>query len=160
MAALLVVYTAIEASDAFDGAVARKRGEVSDFGKLFDPFADTFARLSYFLCFALDGRMPSWALFAIVWREFGILFLRLLLAQKGVAMGARPGGKIKAVVYMLAGIASLASLAMSRFAIDQAFGAWIGPSVTIVYGIAAALSLASFADYLIHYWKTVRGTAS
>ncbi len=159
MAALLAVYVLVELSDAVDGAVARRRGEVSDFGKLFDPFADTFARLSYFLCFAFDGRMPFWALFPIVWREFGILFLRLLMAQRGVAMGARPGGKLKAVVYMLAGIVSLASLAMSRFSIDPALGSWIGPAIIAIYGIATALSIASFIDYFAYYRRTAKGDA-
>jgi phosphatidylglycerophosphate synthase len=36
-----------------DGMIARKQGEVSDFGKLYDPFADTLTQITYFLCFVI-----------------------------------------------------------------------------------------------------------
>lgn len=44
-----------EATDYFDGMVARARGEVSDFGKLADPFCDVFYRLTIFLVFLLPA---------------------------------------------------------------------------------------------------------
>ena len=40
-----------EFTDYLDGHYARKHNEVSDFGKLFDPFADVVVHLGTFLCF-------------------------------------------------------------------------------------------------------------
>lgn len=150
-AALLLVFALIELSDLVDGKVARATGTVSDFGKLFDPFADTFARLSYFACFLVSGYMPLWIFLIILYREFGILFLRLLLVQRGIAMGARPGGKAKAVVYMSAGILALAYKGMDLFGL---FPNFLGTAHWVLFGafcLAALASLLSFVDYFIQF---------
>lgn len=44
-----------EFSDYVDGKVARARGEVSDFGKLADPFCDVVYRIGMFLVFLLPA---------------------------------------------------------------------------------------------------------
>ena len=44
-----------EISDYVDGKVARARGEVSDFGKLADPFCDVIYRIGMFLVFLLPA---------------------------------------------------------------------------------------------------------
>ena len=153
---LFVLFGLIEVSDFLDGKAARSAGTVSAFGKLFDPFADVIARVTYFVCFAFSGIMPLWALLVILYREFGILFLRMLLAERGLAMGARPGGKLKAVVYMVAGIASLVLWSIPRLGLFAEAAAWLSPAVYGLYVLAAVLSLASFADYVIQFRKLVR----
>lgn len=42
----------IELTDLFDGQIARRLGCITDFGKLVDPFCDSFARLCIFFAFA------------------------------------------------------------------------------------------------------------
>ncbi len=44
-----------EYSDLVDGRIARARGEVSDFGKLADPFCDVFYRLTVFMAYLLPA---------------------------------------------------------------------------------------------------------
>jgi CDP-diacylglycerol--glycerol-3-phosphate 3-phosphatidyltransferase len=44
-----------EYSDLADGRIARRRGEVSDFGKLADPFCDVIYRMSVFLVYLLPA---------------------------------------------------------------------------------------------------------
>lgn len=44
-----------EFTDYLDGKIARARKEVSDFGKLADPFCDVFYRISVFLVFLLPA---------------------------------------------------------------------------------------------------------
>jgi len=104
---LWVLFVVAELTELFDGLVARSRNEVSDFGKLFDPFSDTLVRITYFLCFVVDGILPAVLLMIVLYREFGILFLRTLMMKLGIAMGARSGGKMKAVTYMVAGLLAL-----------------------------------------------------
>lgn len=153
---LWVLFWIIEASDLLDGKVARRQRTVSSFGKLFDPFADVIARVTYFVCFAQAGIMPFWILLVILYREFGILFLRMLLAERGIAMGARPGGKAKAVTYMVSGAASLLLFTLQT-------GGWlpsfVGPMRLLVlafYLLAALLSIGSFIDYALQYRKLTR----
>jgi CDP-diacylglycerol--glycerol-3-phosphate 3-phosphatidyltransferase len=49
-----------EYTDLIDGRVARQRGEVSDFGKLADPFCDVFYRISLFMAFILPAGGVGW----------------------------------------------------------------------------------------------------
>jgi CDP-diacylglycerol--glycerol-3-phosphate 3-phosphatidyltransferase len=148
---LWALFIVIEVSDLFDGQAARRQGTVSDYGKVFDPFADVFARITYFVCFVSTGIMPVWALLVILYREFGQLFIRMILAGKKVMMGARSGGKLKAVFYMVAGSASLILDSVIRLELFVEVVPYARIVVYVLYCIAVVLSLASFADYLVHF---------
>jgi CDP-diacylglycerol--glycerol-3-phosphate 3-phosphatidyltransferase len=156
LVALWLLFAAIEISDLVDGKVARSSNEVSSFGKLFDPFADVLARMTYFVCFAFDGIMPLWVFLIIIYREFGILFLRNILSLRGIAMGARAGGKFKAGLYMVSGMLSLALVSMFRL---EYFGGIISILEVVVLAsfiLAGVLSVGSFIDYFIQYKKLTR----
>ena len=153
VALLWILFALIELSDLLDGMAARAMKTVSAFGKLFDPFADVFARLTYFVCFAYAGIMPLWIFLIIIYREFSQLFLRQLMAEMGVAMGARKGGKTKAVFYMLAGAASLVLWSLAALNWLPAAHDGLRIAVLSLYGIAAALSVGSFIDYVIQFRK-------
>ena len=151
---LIVLFAVIELSDLFDGMVARSSGTVSSFGKHFDPFADVFARITYFICFAWTGIMPLWVLLIVLYREFGILFLRMMLAQGGIAMGARPGGKAKAVIYMTAGALSLLYWSLPKIGIIPGSADPLLRGIIFAFYLGAAvLSVASFVDYWIQFRK-------
>lgn len=154
----------IELSDLLDGRVARSKNEVSPFGKLFDPFADVVARITYFLAFTSIGIMPLWVLLVVLYREFGILFLRMLLGLKGIAMGARTGGKLKAGIYMVAGMLSLALYSARVLGGGQAAGPIVlansagilyalGLLTLIAYVLAALATVLSFVDYIVQFRK-------
>mgnify|MGYP006286349819 CR=1 FL=1 len=131
-----------------DGAVARARNQVTDLGKLMDPFADVISRLTYFLCFSLVGIMPAWVLIIIFYREFGIIFIRLLMYREGTALAARRGGKTKALLYFASAGFSLVLLTLERM---QWLANWQGALhivVTVVYVAAALMALLSFLDYM------------
>ncbi len=150
---LWFLFVSIELSDLLDGMAARSMKTVSAFGKLFDPFADVFARLTYFVGFAYTGIMPVWIFLIILYREFGQLFLRQLLAERGVAMGARSGGKIKAVFYMIAGGASLVLWSLRAMHLLPALDGMFGMVVFVLYCLAVTLSVGSFLDYIVQFRK-------
>jgi CDP-diacylglycerol---glycerol-3-phosphate 3-phosphatidyltransferase len=150
---LWTLFILVELSDLLDGMAARVMKTVSGFGKLFDPFADVFARLTYFVCFAVAGIMPLWIFLVIIYREFSQLFLRQLVAEKGVAMGARPGGKVKAVFYMIAGAASLLLWSFRSLGVMVSMEGPLSVAVAVLYYVAAALSVGSFIDYLVQFSK-------
>ena len=101
---MVVTFAAIELSDLFDGKVARRLNQVSDFGKALDPFGDSISRITYFFCFTVSGYMPAWIFILILYRDMSVSFIRQLAAQKGTVMPSRMSGKIKAWVYAVAGI--------------------------------------------------------
>jgi CDP-diacylglycerol--glycerol-3-phosphate 3-phosphatidyltransferase len=151
---LVLLFIASEITDLIDGKVARALNEVSEFGKLFDPFADTLVRITYFLCFVVDGILPAALLAIVLYREFGILFLRTLMMKRGIAMGARSGGKIKAVAYMIAGAFALLATSAARIGMDEGIFAILRWIAVGCFAVSVVLSLTSFGDYLSVFRKT------
>lgn len=146
---LWVLFVVIELSDMLDGMIARKLGIVSDLGKLLDPFADVVSRLTYFIVFAAFSIMPVWMFVLIMYREVGIIFLRMMMVRDGVALAARKGGKLKAVVYAVsAGIGLLMLMHLRVQNLHSLMPAL--PWVAIgTFGLAVVLSWVSMFDYLI-----------
>ena len=144
---MLVCYLTAELSDLLDGKIARKYNLVTDLGKVMDPFADTLSHLTYFACFYGMGIMPAAAFIIIMWREFSISFLRMLMMGKGKAVAANIWGKSKTVLYALVSILSIAYVVASHFVP----GGWqdiYSLVLTVLFYLAALASLLSFTTYL------------
>jgi CDP-diacylglycerol--glycerol-3-phosphate 3-phosphatidyltransferase len=90
----------MELSDALDGHVARSRNQVTDFGKLFDPAADSLARQTIFLSFMVCKAqiIPLWMFLLFFYRDLFLSVLRTWCAYHGTVLAARRAGKLKAVV--------------------------------------------------------------
>jgi CDP-diacylglycerol--glycerol-3-phosphate 3-phosphatidyltransferase len=151
---LWALFIVSEITDMLDGRIARSRNEVSEFGKLFDPFSDTLVRITYFLCFVAEGILPVFLFAVVLYREFGILFLRTLMMKRGIAMGARSGGKIKAVMYMIAGAVALAAASVQRLGMDGSLYQIFRWSAIAVFAVSVVLALTSFIDY----YRVFKGT--
>lgn len=150
-----IIFLIMEFSDLFDGMAARASNQVSDFGKLFDPFADVFSRLTYFLCFVGLGIMPVWVFAIIIYREITILFFRILVMKKGIAMGARMGGKLKAWAYAFAGIGGLIFVSIERLGIFSEIIDALRSVTLVLFILAGIASLVSLLDYLIYMKKSI-----
>ncbi|WP_422482206.1 CDP-diacylglycerol--glycerol-3-phosphate 3-phosphatidyltransferase [Pleomorphochaeta sp. DL1XJH-081] len=146
---LIILYALTELSDLLDGIIARKYHLVTDLGKVMDPFADTLSRLTYFVCFLGVQIMPVWAFAIIMWREFSIVFLRMLMMGTGKAVAANIWGKSKAVMYAISGIVGILYVSASRIMESSDWMVWAEPLLLVVFALAALASLASFATYLV-----------
>ncbi|TVQ36958.1 MAG: CDP-diacylglycerol--glycerol-3-phosphate 3-phosphatidyltransferase [Spirochaetaceae bacterium] len=153
---LWVVMALTEISDAVDGAIARARNEVTDLGKLLDPFSDVISRLTFFICFAAVGIMPLWVLIIIFYREYGIVFLRMIMYREGTALAARKGGKLKAVFYFLSGVIGLSVLTVERTGAFSAAAGTVRTLALIIFSLAALLCVVSFVDYVTVFLKSRR----
>jgi len=151
---LWLLFLGSEITDLLDGIIARKRGEVSDFGKLYDPFADTLTQLTYFFCFVIDEILPPILFLAVLYREFSILFIRNLMLKKGIALGARRGGKIKTVTYVLAGGLALLASSVVRLGMGWEFYHWLVMAAAGVFILSVVMAIVSFFDYLSVYNRT------
>ena len=96
--AALVIVIMSELSDAFDGHLARSRGEVTDFGKLLDPLADSISRVTVFVAFMWVGMIPWWMVLVFVYRDSLISTMRTVCAYRGEVVAARISGKFKSVI--------------------------------------------------------------
>jgi CDP-diacylglycerol--glycerol-3-phosphate 3-phosphatidyltransferase len=169
LAAVIILWSLlaiIETSDLVDGRLARHTQQVTSLGKLYDPFADVIARVSYFTCFILSGVMPVWVFIVVLYREFGVLFLRMQLTQRDVAMGAKTLGKLKSFSYFLATVVALAFVSVSRLAGSVGAGSeggagsvwYVGlqTGARVIFVVAAVLSVLSFADYIRAAFRIMR----
>jgi CDP-diacylglycerol--glycerol-3-phosphate 3-phosphatidyltransferase len=148
---LWVLFIIAELTDMFDGMMARKRKEAGDFGKLYDPFADTLMQITLFLCFVIDGIFPAALFLLILYREFGVQFVRNLMLRKGIAMGARIGGKIKTVFYIMAAAAALLAVSFQRLGLEETRYTAVKTAAVIIFCVSALISVISFADYFFVY---------
>ncbi|MCL1955102.1 MAG: CDP-diacylglycerol--glycerol-3-phosphate 3-phosphatidyltransferase [Spirochaetes bacterium] len=146
---LWLIFIFSEITDLLDGLVARKLNQTSDLGKLFDPFADTLMQITCFLCFVIDGIFPAILFLIVIYREFGILFIRNLMLKKGISLGARKGGKIKTVAYIIAGGAALLTVSLQRLKIFDFLFPYFKTGALVFFIIAIIISIISFIDYLI-----------
>ena len=151
---LIILFVAAQLTDLFDGIVARKYSEVSDFGKLYDPFADTLTQVTFFFCFVIDGILPPVLFLVVLYREFSILFLRNLMLKKGISMGARLGGKIKTVTYVVSGSFALLASCVQRVGLGGSIYLWISLITKGVFTVSVIIAVISFFDYLSEYVKT------
>ena len=154
MPVLWLIFIVSEITDLLDGMAARKLKETSDFGRLFDPFADTLMQITCFLCFVIDGIFPAILFLLVIYREFGILFIRNLMLKKGTTLGARMSGKIKTVSYIIAGGAALLAVSLQRLAIFEFLFPFFKTGAVIVFSISVIISIVSFIDYVLIYRKT------
>ncbi|WP_319415076.1 CDP-diacylglycerol--glycerol-3-phosphate 3-phosphatidyltransferase [Marispirochaeta aestuarii] len=143
-----LLYLLIESSDVLDGYIARKYNLVSDLGKVLDPFADVLSRITYFICFTAAGIMPVVILAVLLYREFSITFLRMVLIRKGVAMAASVWGKLKAVTYAIAGVLGLVTVSAFRLNLFSSYLHLFERVTLAVFIMAAVASVASFITYL------------
>ena len=156
---LWIIFIVSELTDLFDGLAARKLNLTSDFGKFFDPFADTLVQLTCFLCFIIDdvwdcGIVPVILFLIVIYREFAILFIRNLMLKKGVIMGARMSGKIKTVAYIIAVAAALLAASLERLAVRESLLPYFKTSALIIFIISVIFAVVSFIEYLNIYLKT------
>lgn len=158
---LLLLFLVIEISDVLDGYIARSRNLVTEIGKVMDPFADVFSRITYFVCFTFTGIMPLWIFIILLYRELGITFLRMFMIKQGIALAASVWGKLKAIFYALSGIAGLLLVVVERLSPDNAIITPLSTGTFVVFLIAAVASVGSFMHYAVGVAKSVKnGTGS
>lgn len=145
---VLILYVLMELTDLLDGKIARKYHLVTDLGKVMDPFADTLSHLTYFVCLMSVAVMPSWAFIIIMWREFSISFLRMLMMGKGKAVAANIWGKSKTVLYAVTSVLGMIYYALLRFMAGASFLPAFHVVLTVLFALAAVASVASFLTYV------------
>lgn len=91
------IFIVIMASDGIDGAIARKRGLITNFGKLLDPIADKALLGGALVSLCLLNEFSWWVTAIILLRELGITAYRFVVIRKGV-IAASSGGKIKTIL--------------------------------------------------------------
>ena len=92
----VLVFIIIMASDGVDGAIARKRGLITNLGKLLDPIADKALLGGALVTLSVLGEVSWWVTAVIMIRELGITAYRFVVIRNEV-VAASSGGKLKTI---------------------------------------------------------------
>lgn len=144
--AAAILALVLELTDILDGYVARKYGQVTDFGKLYDPFSDAFTRYTLFLGFFAVGAAKLWMIIAIFYRDAAVNFFRQVAATRNVVVSARGSGKIKAIVQGVGTQIIFIALVVKRLGPDWA---WVEPIPYWTMFVITMVTLASLVDYFL-----------
>ena len=104
---LAVLFLVASLTDLLDGYLARRRSQVTPFGKFLDPIADKILILSVLILLVSEGRVPAWIAVIIISREFIVTGLRMVASLEGIVISAESLGKYKvffqsaAIVFLL-----------------------------------------------------------
>jgi CDP-diacylglycerol--glycerol-3-phosphate 3-phosphatidyltransferase len=96
-----VVFGLAIITDRYDGMIARRTGQITEFGKLADPIADKALTGTALIALSILALLPWWVTVVILVREIGVTVLRFWVIRHGVIAASR-GGKAKTVVQSVA----------------------------------------------------------
>ena len=78
------VFAVASVTDRVDGELARRRGLVTEFGKIADPIADKALMGTALVGLSLLGDLPWWVTVVVLVREVGVTLLRFWVIRHGV----------------------------------------------------------------------------
>ena len=150
-----IIFIVASLTDMLDGKIARKRGLVTDFGKLMDPLADKMLVTAAVIMFQFLGLCHPVAVMIILARDLLITSMRLVAASSGAVLAAGLFGKIKTASQMAAIILIMVIKELEFLNVSIIFGSADLIS-NIIMWVVAILTLASGIDYVVKYKSFIK----
>lgn len=123
-------------TDMLDGYIARKKNQVSNFGKIMDPLADKVLVSAAMVLLTMAKIVNPWITVVVLAREFIVSGVRMAAAAEGNVVAASIWGKIKTIWQF---IAITLALLINKPNIFIDIFMWINLVLTVLSGV----------DYLI-----------
>jgi CDP-diacylglycerol--glycerol-3-phosphate 3-phosphatidyltransferase len=152
----MFVFLVGASTDWVDGYVARRTGQVTQLGRIMDPFADKVIVCGtlIFLAAVPDSQIRAWMAVLVVGREMLVTVLRSVLEQQGQDFSATMSGKLKMVFQCAAAVGGL--LLASYVTSSTRPPAWLPGTVWTLAWIAVLSTLYSGVVYMIAAARLVR----
>lgn len=131
------VFSVAMVTDRLDGELARRRGLVTDVGKIADPIVDKALTGAAFIGLSVLGELPWWVTIVVLVREWGITAMRFAVLRYGV-LPANRGGKAKT---------ALQGLALGLYILPLP-DAWAQVQAGVM-ALAVAVTIVTGADYVL-----------
>ncbi len=156
----VLVFAIAASTDWVDGYWARKYGQVTKLGRIFDPFVDKIIICGTFIYLAAEysrgsGIMP-WMAVVVVGRELLVTALRSIIEGKGGDFSAKYLAKWKMVFQCLAVIASLIVLRFLHQHPGEALPMWLSSSLVISAWVAMILTIYTGLEYVFIAARAMR----
>ena len=151
--AALVIFAVASITDMFDGMLARRLNQITDFGKLFDPLADKLMVVTAMVCQAIAGVFPWIAIIVVAAKELVMLLGGLFMLSKNVVVYSNYVGKTAQVFFIASLLLSFfhPSLEASDFRILG-----LTPDLLLLW-ITVGLAFAALAVYAAETVRKLKG---
>lgn len=143
--AAAVLFILASLTDWLDGFTARRYNVESNMGRLMDPIADKILVLGAIVMLLAMGRVDPVMVFLLLGRDIFIGGIRSVAAANNLVIAAKPFGKWKTAVQMVAIPFLLIYEPVLRIPIADLgyYGLWVSVSLSLISG----------AEYTIGYYK-------
>ncbi len=148
----LILFSLAGVTDYFDGWIARKKGQISDLGRMLDPIADKILVISTFIILMSNNVIEGFnaiAAFIIIYREIFISGLREFLGNKSLVVKVTKLAKWKTAIQFITILAFLGSQVINNFYMyTDIINIFIEFTCTLLIWITSLISLYTGINYL------------
>ena len=141
-------------TDTFDGILARRYNQVTDFGKFLDPVADKFMVFTVFIAMSASNQYAYlkpilfWTTIIVVFRELAVTSMRLVVCKDNVVVAASWLGKVKTFTQCVSILVIILDpVVFTGVLLEYHIFSWIAICATIVTTVASG----------VDYFKTYAG---
>ena len=148
-----ILFSLAGITDYFDGWLARKKGQISDLGRMLDPIADKILVISTFIILMSNNVIEGFnaiAAFIIIYREIFISGLREFLGNKSLVVKVTKLAKWKTAIQFITILVFLGSQVINNFYMyTDIINIFIEFTCTLLIWITSLISLYTGINYLI-----------
>lgn len=155
----LILFALAAGTDWIDGYWARRYQQITQLGRILDPFADKFLICGVFIFLAAvsESEIVPWMAVLVVAREMLVTGIRSFFEEKGVDFSASWAGKWKMVFQCAAVLLSLLKLTwIEGDTFSSGVPGWLDPSLVILVWISIIMTVYSGWGYVRTALRLVR----
>ena len=145
----MVLFLVAAATDWVDGYWARRYDQVTQLGRIFDPFVDKVLICGTFIMLAeamvkYSISIAGWLAVLVMAREMLVTVLRSYIEQQGIDFSAKMPGKLKMVFQCGAAVAALVALQYEPAAVPS----WVNATLIGFLVLTVVFTVYSGAGYV------------
>ena len=161
-----VIFVVAAGTDWIDGWYARKYDQVTQLGRILDPFCDKILICGLYILLAVEmdpifpwyAKIAGWMAVVVVGRELLVTVIRSLVEGSGGDFSAKMAGKLKMVFQCVAVGACL--IALARNASSGAVESWLWWTLVLFVWLSVFSTLYSGWLYVVGAWGFISGKQS
>jgi CDP-diacylglycerol--glycerol-3-phosphate 3-phosphatidyltransferase len=157
-------------TDWLDGYWARKHGQITQLGRILDPFCDKILICGTYILLAVAMRdlqpwyyaISGWMAVVVVGREMLVTALRGFIESSGGDFSAKMAGKLKMVFQCVAAGAAMVALAKLQGNSDarESLPNWLTIVLVVFVWLSVASTVQSGIGYVIAAARAIKGTVA
>ena len=147
----LIFFCVASFTDYLDGSISRRRGLVTNFGKIADPIADKAMTGMAFIGLSIVGDIWWWVTIIVLLREWTVTLLRLSILKR-VVVAAAYSGKVKTVLQAVALTALSLPLLLLHPPLHDV-GVVLFYVFQVVLAVAVAITMWSGYEFFRDVWR-------